>query len=113
MSGPSFEWKLRELMAMRGMFNTSDLIGPLADRGIHLSRSQVYRLVAESPERISLPMLLALIDIIGCQLTDLAVPSEPKPARATKRPARRKVAGETSSGGTLPPSSIPPSFFER
>lgn len=113
MSGPSFEWKLRELMALRGMFNTSDLIGPLADRGIHLSRSQVYRLVAESPERISLPMLLALIDILGCQLTDLAEPGEPRPVRASKRTTRRKAVGESSPGGTLPASAIPPSFFER
>ena len=113
MSGPPFEWKLRELMALRGMFNTSDLIEPLADRGIHLSRSQVYRLVAESPERISLPMLLALIDILGCQLTDLAAPGEPKPTRSSKRAPRRKAAGETGSGGDLPPSAIPPSFFQR
>ncbi len=39
MSGPAYEWKLRELMAMRGMFSTSDLIEPLAQRGIDLSRS--------------------------------------------------------------------------
>jgi DNA-binding Xre family transcriptional regulator len=113
MSGPSFEWKLRELMAMRGMFNTSDLIAPLADRGIHLSRSQVYRLVAESPERISLSMLLALIDILGCQLTELAVPGEAKPTRTARRTARRKAAGETATSGKLPPSAIPQSFFER
>lgn len=113
MTGPLFEWKLRELMAMRGMFNTSDLIDPLADRGIHLSRSQVYRLVAESPERISLPMLLALIDILDCQLTDLAVPGAATPAKGSKRATRRKAAGDTGSGVELPPSAIPPSFFER
>jgi DNA-binding Xre family transcriptional regulator len=73
-SGPEFEWRLRELMAMRGMFATSDLIGPLADRGIRLSRSQVYRLVADPPERISLSMLLALVDILDCQLPELATP---------------------------------------
>jgi hypothetical protein len=31
-------------MADRGMFSTTDLIAPLAQRGITLSSSQVYRL---------------------------------------------------------------------
>jgi DNA-binding Xre family transcriptional regulator len=109
-NGPGFEWKLRELMAMRQMFNTSDLIAPLAERGIELSRSQVYRLVAETPERVTIPLLLALCDILSCQLTDLAVPvdaSAQKP-RAAKR--RKKAVGETEA---LPPSAIPKSFFDR
>jgi hypothetical protein len=39
------KWHLREIMATRGMFNTSDLVGPLAERGVRLSREQVFRLV--------------------------------------------------------------------
>jgi hypothetical protein len=35
------------------MFSTTDLIGPLAQRGITLSSSQVYRLVTERPERLA------------------------------------------------------------
>jgi hypothetical protein len=106
------------MMAMRGMFNTSDLIEPLADRGINLSRSQVYRLVADVPERISISMLLALTDILGCQLTDLAVPGEAAPSRATKRAARKKAAAGAGGAGTsraakLPPSTIPKSFYQR
>lgn len=120
MGGPAFEWKLRELMALRGMFSTSELIGPLADRGIHLSRSQVYRLVAEVPERISVSTVLALIDILGCQFTDLALPGEPQPSQATRKAARRKAAagaagpGATrSASGKLPSSAIPRSFYDR
>jgi hypothetical protein len=44
-------WHLREVMATRGMFSTTDLIGPLAERGVELSREQVYRLVTQQPER--------------------------------------------------------------
>ena len=40
-----YRWHLRQVMATRGMFSTTDLLGPLADRGIKLSSSQVYRLV--------------------------------------------------------------------
>lgn len=111
MSGPAFEWKLRELMAMRDMFSTSDLIEPLAERGIVLSRSQVYRLVAETPERVTIPLLLALCDILDCQLTDLAVPVDPaKPQPKGRKAARRKAAGESTA---LPSSAVPKSFFDR
>ena len=110
MSGPAYEWKLRELMAMRGMFSTSDLIEPLAQRGIDLSRSQVYRLVAETPERVQVSMLLALCDILSCQLTDIAVPAEDGTQRPRRRPARKKAAG----GGDVPASpAVPPEFFRR
>ena len=49
-----YRWHLRQVMASRGMFATTDLSGPLAQRGIRLSSSQVYRLVVERPERLSL-----------------------------------------------------------
>ena len=61
-----YRWHLRQVMASRGMFATTDLLGPLAERGIRLSSSQVYRLVVERPERLSLKILMALLDILGC-----------------------------------------------
>ena len=45
-------WHLRRIMADRGMFQTTDLIKPLAERDITLSSSQVFRLVTERPERL-------------------------------------------------------------
>lgn len=88
MTGPDFEWKLRELMALRGMFKTTDLLKPLADRGIARDRTQVYRLVTEKPQRMDISMMLALCDILGCQLTDLAVPVDEAPPsrKAEDRP---------------------------
>jgi len=38
-----YEWKLRELMALRGLFTTTQLGPLLAERGIELSASQVHR----------------------------------------------------------------------
>jgi DNA-binding Xre family transcriptional regulator len=61
-------------MAGRGMVFTTDLIAPLAERGIDLSRSQVHRLVTRTPRRAGISTLLALCDILDCQLTDIAVP---------------------------------------
>ncbi|MFE7572345.1 helix-turn-helix domain-containing protein [Streptomyces sp. NPDC057539] len=51
----SYQWRLREKMAAAGMFTTSELTAPLAERGINLSLSQVHRLVTGTPERLSRP----------------------------------------------------------
>ena len=60
----SYQWRLREQMAARGMFIASELVPLLAERGIELSASQVHRLVSGTPERLSLPVLAALCDIL-------------------------------------------------
>ena len=67
-------WHLRERMAAAGMWKTTDLVGPLAERGVRLSREQVYRLVAGQPERLNVYVLAALCDILGCTPNDLIEP---------------------------------------
>ena len=64
-------WHLRLRMAEKGMHQTSDLIDPLAERGIHLSREQVYRLVTQPPQRLSMDTLAALCDILETTPNDL------------------------------------------
>ncbi len=64
-------WRLAELMAARGLHNTTDLIPLLAERDISLSRPQVYRLVNQRPERVSLQVVAALCDIFDCTPADL------------------------------------------
>ena len=66
-----YQWNLRALMADRGMFATSDLVPLLAERGVHLSREQVYRLVTAPPQRLSMDTLAALCDILGATPNDL------------------------------------------
>jgi DNA-binding Xre family transcriptional regulator len=67
----TYRWHLRQLMAARGMFATTDLVPLLAERGVVLSREQVYRLVVGTPERLNLATLAALCDILGVSPTDL------------------------------------------
>ena len=67
-------WHLREVMASRGMFSTTDLIAPLAERGVELSREQVYRLVTQQPERLNVYTLAALCDLLDCQVGELLEP---------------------------------------
>lgn len=66
-----YTWRLAEIMATHGMHNSTALIPRLAERGIQLSRPQVYRIVHQRPERISLQLLAALCDIFGCGVQDL------------------------------------------
>ncbi|GII56041.1 hypothetical protein Pth03_44300 [Planotetraspora thailandica] len=103
----SYQWRLREVMATRGIFAASDLSPLLAERGIELSSVQVWRLVTQTPERLSLPVLAALCDILdvtpaeliatraenvaprrtavsgGAEVVDLAATIRPKRARIT------------------------------
>ena len=83
----SYRWRLREVMAARGLWATTDLAPLLAERGIVLSGTQVYRLVTQTPERLSLKTLMALCDALGCTSVDLIEPVEEAAA-----PARRRAA---------------------
>jgi DNA-binding Xre family transcriptional regulator len=96
-----YRWNLRQVMAGRGMFATTDLIGPLAERGIRLSSSQVYRLVAERPERLSLKTLVALTDILDCPVGDLIEPAAAATGPAAAR--NKKAAGAEAGIGDLRP----------
>lgn len=65
------QWRLRHLMAAHNLFQTTDLVPLLAERGIHLSREQVFRLVTQPPQRLSMDTLAALCDILDCTPNDL------------------------------------------
>ncbi|MFI8234899.1 helix-turn-helix domain-containing protein [Streptomyces sp. NPDC085900] len=88
-----YTWRLREIMAEQGMFTTAALQPLLAERGVTLSTSQVYRLVTEKPERLSLKVLMALLDIFGCPMDDLIRPTISAKTTRGKRTADGAEAG--------------------
>lgn len=90
-----YAWRLAEIMAAHGMHNTTDLMPRLAERGIELSRPQVYRIVHQRPERMSLQLLAALCDIFSCGLEDLLT--------VTATNVRRKKA---ASSTPAPPNVV-------
>lgn len=96
-------WHLRLRMAEKGMFQTSDLVPLLAERGVHLSREQVYRMVTQVPQRLSTDTLAALCDILGCQPNDL-IEVEVVSQRV------RKAASESSR---VPPPPVRRSTIRR
>jgi DNA-binding Xre family transcriptional regulator len=66
-----YQWHLRRLMAGKELWQTTDLGPLLAERGITLSREQVFRLVTQPPQRLSMDTLAALCDILDCTPNDL------------------------------------------
>jgi DNA-binding Xre family transcriptional regulator len=89
-----YTWRLAELMAARGMHNSTDLIPLLVERGIQLSRPQVYRVVHQRAERVSLQMIAALCDILGCGVEDLVT--------VTAADVRRRKASAASQSVPRP-----------
>ena len=97
-----YQWRLREVMAAAGLFNASDLEPLLAERGITLSSVQVWRLVTQTPERLSLPVLAALCDIFG------VTPAELIATRAENIPARRRAASGGKGDGVTDLNALRP-----
>jgi DNA-binding Xre family transcriptional regulator len=93
-----YTWRLAEIMAAHGMHNSTELIPRLAERGIGLSRPQVYRVVHQRPERISLQLLAALCDIFGCGVEDLVT--------VTATDVRRKKAASSTPAGAGSPNVV-------
>jgi len=96
------QWNLRQVMADRGMFQTSELLPLLEERGIHLTREHVYRLVTKTPQRLNTEVLVALCDALECTPNDLIVPvvehqraaktgSESGPKIGSLRPVRARI----------------------
>jgi hypothetical protein len=69
------------------VFTAADLVPLLAERGITLSQVQVWRLVTQVPERLSLPVLAALCDIFEVTAEQLIVTT------AQNTPVRKTAAG--------------------
>jgi len=95
-----YRWHLRQKMAERGMFQTSELVGPLAEHGVHLSREQVFRMVTQPPQRLSMDTLAALCDILDCTPNDLVEVVVVREQVAKTAGARRDT--DTSRGGAQP-----------
>jgi DNA-binding Xre family transcriptional regulator len=97
-----YRWHLRLRMAERGMFATTELGPLLAERGVALSREQVYRLAAGTPERLSLHTLAALCDILDCTSSDLIEPV------VESKPGAKRAAGAKPSTAQAVPRELRP-----
>ena len=97
----SYQWRLREVMAAHGMFTITELVPLLVDRGITLSVSQVHRLATGTPERLSLPVLAALCDLLEVTPAELIVTS-------AENATTRKTAAATGPAPVAGPAELRP-----
>src|SRR5699024_3419327 len=86
----AYHWHLRKVMNEHGMQSTTDLVPLLADRGVVMTSTQVYRIVTGQPERLNMAFLSALCDIFGCTPADLI---EPYAASSSQRGRKTGTAG--------------------
>ena len=107
----AYRWHLRKVMSDHGLHNTTDLVPLLADRGVVMTSTQVYRIVTGEPERLNMRLLSALCDIFGCTPNDLiepyvvatsgrggkvsgaAVPAAGREPASKNRPRRATISG--------------------
>ncbi len=87
-------WNLRERLEQQCIHSTAELVPRLAERGIHLSRMQVYRLVAQEPQRISVDVLAALCDVLSCTPNDLIT------VKVVKEQLRKAASGPHGAAPT-------------
>lgn len=100
-----YEWRLRQVMAAKGLFSTSDLQPLLAERGVDLSVAQIYRLVAQPPERLNMRVLAAVCDGLDCTPNDLIEPTVVTTSVKARARSRRDAA-EPAAEATQRPTRI-------
>lgn len=95
-------WNLRQVMATRGVFQTSELVPLLADRGVHLTRQYVHKLVTTAPQRVNMGLLAALCDILDCDPNDLLQPVAEQVEQAKTGTGGGKTVEGLGIGGLRP-----------
>ncbi|WP_422933116.1 helix-turn-helix domain-containing protein [Sinomonas sp. P47F7] len=86
-----YTWRVREIMARRGVHTAKDLAELLHERGITLTANAVWRIVTQEPERISFKVLVALCDALDVTPNDL-ITYTATDAKTVRQP--RKAAGD-------------------
>ncbi|WP_416405496.1 helix-turn-helix domain-containing protein [Arthrobacter sp. LFS091] len=95
-------WNIRQLMAAKGLYQTTDLVPLMAEHGVSLSREQIYRLVTSTPSRLNLEVLAAFCDILGCTPNDLITFTRATAAASAERTASGETAGLQPIGDLRP-----------
>lgn len=99
---PRVHWRLREVMAERDVASVAALRRRLKDHYPFISEVQLGRVVSHLPERMNMPLLVALCHALECTPSDLMhwgatpfvkpenVPRAPKAAPTPEAIARLK-----------------------
>ncbi len=96
------EWRLRELMAARGLFSAVGLQQALAEQGVTLGASQAHELVTRAPRQPRMAVLFALCDVLECTLADLWALHQADARPAEGRSPLAPVSGSLGSSRWRP-----------
>ncbi len=83
------QWRLRELMATKGLFSAVQLQQALGEQGVKIGPSQAHELMTRAPRQPRMEVLFGLCEILECALGDLWVLAQ----QATPPAADRVAAG--------------------
>ena len=72
----AYHWHLRKVMNEHGMQSTTDLVPLLADRGVVMTSTQVYRIVVGQPERLNMAFLAAIAGMVFTAYLNAANPKD-------------------------------------
>ena len=100
--GTRLGWRLRVMMAERGIATATDLGRRLDAAGYSITSSQLSRVVENRPERISLEFLEALLAVLQCEVADLLPKYVAGDADAVTAPVSRKGTTAKETGHGLP-----------
>lgn len=98
-------WNLRQLMAQNGMFATTDLVAPLHERGVEISRQMVHR-IATKPRSASISTC-SPPSATSCRARPTTCSSS-SPNKSVRRP--RSTTADPASATcdpSAPPSAAP------
>lgn len=109
----NFRWRLRVMMAERGIRTVTELRRRLEPLGVEISTQQLNRIVTDLPQRLNTDLFAALLTVLRCTPNDLfAVERAPSADGSSwehdferaapvprKRAARRNAIGEMSPAG--------------
>ena len=94
----AYHWHLRKIMNEHGMNATTELVPLLADRGVVMTSTQVYRIVTGEPERLNMRLLAALCDILDVTPNDLIEPYVATSSRRGRKTGTTGVATPPKTG---------------
>lgn len=102
----AYDWQLRKVMNQHGLQSTTELVPLLADRGVVMTSTQVYRIVTGEPERLNMRLLSALCDIFDCTPNDLIEPYVATSSRRGRKVGTGPAASPTSGSRTRPTRAV-------
>jgi DNA-binding Xre family transcriptional regulator len=109
----TIQWRLFQVMAGKNIRTAAKLQVELKAAGVDLSPAHISRIVKQMPDRLSMDLFAALLEVLDCQPNDLirrvgksATPESSGPGEIPEAKASRKSGGGRPAAGSKPPAPV-------